>query len=134
MTSTAQKPRILVIEDEAAIADAILYPLKTEGFEPVWCKTGADGLKDFSVAAPSLLILDIGLPDMSGFDICREIRRSSNVPVLFLTARAEEVDRIVGLEIGADDYVVKPFSPRELVARVRAILRRTSGSATSSSV
>ena len=117
--------KILIIEDEPSIADNIIYALKSEGFEPVWKATGRDGLKAFQEGAVSLLVVDVGLPDMSGFDVCREIRKTSDVPVIFLTARAGEIDRIVGLEIGADDYMVKPFSPRELTARIRAILRRS---------
>jgi len=93
--------------------------------EPLVRQTGREGVTAFREAAPALVILDIGLPDMSGLDVCREIRASSQTPILFLTAREGEIDRVLGLELGADDYVVKPFSPRELSARVRAILRRT---------
>lgn len=118
--------KILVIEDESAIADTITYALKTEGFEPVWAVTGAEGKQRLSDSCISLVILDIGLPDISGMELCKEIRKSSAVPIIFLTARANEVDRIVGLEIGGDDYIVKPFSPRELTARVKAVLRRFS--------
>ncbi|MDR2880674.1 MAG: two-component system response regulator CreB [Azoarcus sp.] len=114
--------KILVVDDEQAIADTLLYALSANGFEADSCQLGSEALA--RAAGYALIILDVGLPDMSGFDVCREVRRSSNVPILFLTARAEEVDRIVGLELGADDYVSKPFSPRELVSRVRAILRR----------
>ncbi len=121
--------RILVVEDEPSIAENLTYSLSTEGFEVCLAATGGEALPYFSndgdAAAPALVILDVGLPDMSGFDVCREIRSRSTVPVIFLTAREAEIDRVVGLELGADDYVVKPFSPRELVARVRAILRRT---------
>jgi two-component system catabolic regulation response regulator CreB len=117
--------RILIIEDEPAIADTITYALETDGFEPQWCATGGEGLDAFKLAPPDLVVLDVGLPDADGFDICREIRRSSDTPIIFLTARKDEIDRVVGLEIGADDYVVKPFSPRELTARVKAVLRRT---------
>lgn len=116
--------RILIVEDEPAIADTLSYTLKTEGFSTECCSLGKDALVAIGKGAHSLIILDIGLPDMSGFDVCREIRRASDVPVIFLTARSEEVDRIVGLELGADDYVPKPFSPREVASRVRAILRR----------
>jgi two-component system catabolic regulation response regulator CreB len=123
-------PRILVIEDESAIADTVVFALRTEGFEPEWCPTAQEGLASFRNKPPALVILDVGLPDASGFDVCRQMRQSGTTPVLFLTARAEEVDRIVGLELGADDYVVKPFSPRELTARVRAILRRGASAAT----
>lgn len=119
---------ILLIEDEPAIADTVVYALQTEGFEPLWRMTGQEGLLAFREHGPALIILDIGLPDASGFDLCRELRRIRPAPVIFLTARASEIDRVVGLEIGADDYVVKPFSPRELTARVKAVLRRTLGS------
>ncbi len=115
---------ILIVEDEKAIADTIAYALRTEGFEPHRCELGQAALERVAAGGIRLVILDVGLPDLSGFEVCRRLRTVSNVPVIFLTARAEEVDRIVGLEIGADDYVAKPFSPRELVARVRAILRR----------
>jgi len=118
--------RILIVEDEPAIADTIAYALRTEGYEVVWCTTGEEALRLLHGEGISLIVLDVGLPDVNGFDLCREIRKTSAVPILFLTARTDEVDRIVGLELGADDYVPKPFSPREVVARVRAILRRTS--------
>lgn len=118
------KKRILVVEDEPSILTNIIYSLETEGFEPQGCTTGEQSLMKFAAAPPDFIILDVGLPDMNGFDLCRILRQKSNVPILFLTARGEEIDRIVGLEIGADDYLVKPFSPRELTARVRAILRR----------
>jgi len=120
-------PKILIIEDEPAIADTLLYALKTEGFEPHWCTTGRAGLAALNAQEFALVVLDIGLPDGSGFDFCKTIRAQSSVPVIFLTARASEIDRVVGLEIGGDDYLVKPFSPRELTARVKAILRRTIG-------
>lgn len=119
--------RILVVEDEPSILETVEYALEAEGFEVVTAGTGEGGLRRFREMSPSFLILDVGLPDRSGFDLCREIRRESNIPILFLTARESEVDRVVGLEIGGDDYVVKPFSPRELTARVQAILRRTAG-------
>lgn len=118
---------VLVVEDEAAIAETITYALKTEGFEPVWKTTGREALAVLAQQAVAFVVLDVGLPDMSGFDVCRELRKRHAVPMIFLTARSGEVDKIVGLEIGADDYLAKPFSPRELTARVRAILRRTSG-------
>ncbi len=116
---------ILLVEDEPSIADNIVYALKTEGFTPTWCQTGRDALQRLATESFALVILDVGLPDMNGFDVCRKIRTISNVPVVFVTARKDEIDRVVGLEIGADDYVVKPFTPRELTARIRAILRRT---------
>lgn len=118
--------RILIVDDEPAIADMLVYALQSEGFATECVSLGRDALLalDTRAALFELVILDVGLPDMSGFDVCRALRRSSNVPVIFLTARSDEVDRIVGLELGADDYVPKPFSPREVASRVRAILRR----------
>ena len=118
-------PRILIIEDEPAIADTLIYALKTEGFSPEWCATGRAGLAALAAKPFALVVLDVGLPDGSGFDVCKQIRVKLPVPVLFLTARNTELDRVLGLEIGGDDYLVKPFSPRELTARVKAILRRT---------
>jgi len=119
---------ILIVEDEPGIADTLQYALRTEGYEPVWAATGEAGLAEAEARAPALVILDVGLPDGSGFDVFRRLRATSEVPVLFLTARSDEIDRVVGLELGADDYVAKPFSPRELVARVRSILRRATRS------
>lgn len=123
--SAPDRPRILVVEDEPAIADNLVYSLETEGFAVERCATGAEALASLATEPARLVVLDVGLPDMSGFEVCKIIRKSSSVPIVFLTARASEIDRVVGLEIGADDYVVKPFSPRELTARVKAILRRT---------
>src|SRR5688572_25453293 len=120
-------PRILIIEDEPAIADTLIYALKTDGFAPEWCATGRAGLAALSAKSFALVVLDVGLPDGSGFDVCKQIRSRLAVPVLFLTARDTELDRVLGLELGGDDYLVKPFSPRELTARVKAILRRTNG-------
>ncbi|CAL93321.1 two-component system response regulator CreB [Azoarcus olearius] len=117
--------RILIVDDEPAIADMLAYALRTEGYEPDCVGLGGDALAALRGGADyALVILDVGLPDQSGFDVCRALRRESDVPVIFLTARSDEVDRIVGLELGADDYVPKPFSPREVASRVRAILRR----------
>lgn len=118
--------RILVVEDEPSIAETIRYALRTEGFEVSDASTGGEALLKLGSESFDCVILDVGLPDMSGFDVCRTARQSSSVPILFLTARDGEIDRVVGLEIGADDYVSKPFSPRELAARVKAILRRVS--------
>ena len=118
------KPRVLIVEDEPGIADTLQYALRTDGFEPGWCATGEAALLQVASDAPALVILDVGLPDASGFEIFKRLRALSDVPVIFLTARSDEIDRVVGLELGADDYVAKPFSPRELVARVRSILRR----------
>jgi two-component system catabolic regulation response regulator CreB len=121
------RPSILVVEDEQSIADTIVYALQTEGFSPIWKSAGREALAVLKEQAVALVVLDVGLPDMSGFDVCRELQKLGAPPVIFLTARSSEVDRIVGLELGADDYLAKPFSPRELTARVRAILRRTAG-------
>jgi len=117
---------VLIVEDEPTIADNIAYALGKEGFASRHVRLGRDALAALRdhPAGLELVVLDVGLPDMNGFDVCREIRRESDIPVLFLTARSDEVDRVVGLELGADDYVAKPFSPREVAARVRAILRR----------
>ncbi|NHZ36516.1 two-component system response regulator CreB [Massilia rubra] len=119
---------ILIVEDELAIADSIAYALRTDGFVPRHVSLGAQALQAMRDAdpatLPALVVLDVGLPDMNGFEVCRQLRQFCNAPVIFLTARSDEIDRIVGLEIGADDYVTKPFSPRELVARIRVVLRR----------
>jgi two-component system catabolic regulation response regulator CreB len=117
--------RILLIEDEPAIADTLTYALTTDGFEPVWCTTGQAALEELRRFAFDLAILDVGLPDINGFDLFREIQSHWALPVIFLTARSSEIDRVVGLELGADDYISKPFSPREVCARVRVVLRRT---------
>ncbi len=116
---------VLIVEDETAIADTIQYALETEAFTPLLAATGQEALARLASNGIDLIILDIGLPDINGFELCKQIRLKSSVPIIFLTARNEEVDRVVGLEIGGDDYVVKPFSPRELTARVKAVLRRT---------
>ncbi|OGT87846.1 MAG: two-component system response regulator CreB [Gammaproteobacteria bacterium RIFOXYA12_FULL_61_12] len=120
-------PRILLIEDEAAIADTVVYALETEGFRVTWKTLGREGLALLREGGLDLAVLDVGLPDGNGFELCKQIRTFSQIPIIFLTARSEEIDRIVGLEIGADDYVTKPFSPRELAARVKAILKRSGG-------
>jgi two-component system, OmpR family, catabolic regulation response regulator CreB len=117
-------PRILLVEDEAAIADAIVYALQTEAFEVIRVGLGREALGLLQSEKFDVLILDVGLPDQTGFDVCRELRKFSQIPLIFLTARGSEIDRVLGLEMGADDYMVKPFSPRELVARVRVCLRR----------
>jgi two-component system catabolic regulation response regulator CreB len=120
-----ERPRILLIEDEPAIADTLVYALSTEGFEADWQVTGRAGLQVLRQNPPALVLLDVGLPDINGFELFKALREFSTVPVIFLTARGEEIDRVVGLELGADDYVSKPFSPRELTARVKAVLRRS---------
>ena len=115
---------ILIVDDEPAISDTLAYALRAEGFAAESCTLGGQALARLADGAHDLVVLDVGLPDMSGFDVCRALRRHSDIPVLFLTARSDEIDRIVGLELGGDDYVAKPFSPREIVSRIRAILRR----------
>lgn len=117
-------PHILIVEDEAAIADTLVFALQGEGFSTTWLRLGHAALEYQQATPADLIILDIGLPDISGFETCKQLRRFSEVPVMFLSARDGEIDRVVGLEIGADDYVVKPFSPREVAARVKAILKR----------
>lgn len=117
-------PHILIVEDEAAIADTLVFALQGDGHSTEWVSLGERALERLRQQPADLVILDIGLPDISGFETCRQLRRFSEVPVMFLSARDSEIDRVVGLEIGADDYVVKPFSPREVSARVRAILKR----------
>lgn len=117
-------PLILIAEDEAAIADTVLYALRSEGLETEHCQLAREVVPRVRAGGVDVVVLDVGLPDASGFDVCRELRAFSDVPVIFLTARNDEIDRVLGLELGADDYVAKPFSPRELVARVRARLRR----------
>ncbi len=117
-------PRVLVVEDEEAISEPLAEHLVREGFDVEVAGTIANASEAYQGRSPDLILLDVMLPDGDGRDLCREIRRSSDVPIIMLTARGEEIDRIVGLELGADDYVVKPFSAGELVARMRAILRR----------
>ena len=123
------KQKILIVEDEPAIADNIQYALETEGFDTLRLSSGMPVLELLSRESIDLMILDIGLPDINGLELCKHIRKKYLIPIIFLTARSDEVDRVVGLEIGGDDYVTKPFSPRELSARVKAILRRVRPSA-----
>ena len=118
---------VLLIEDEESIATVVRAYLERDGYKVAWARSGVDGLAELSRHAVRLVVLDIGLPDINGFEVCRQIRSRSTVPILMLTARDDEIDRVTGLEVGADDYVSKPFSPRELVARIKAILRRTDG-------
>jgi DNA-binding response OmpR family regulator len=120
---------ILVVDDERNIVELIRMYLEKEGFGVVSAGDGEQALVQFERTGPDLVILDLMLPKKDGFEVCRELRRKSDVPILMLTARSEDVDAIVGLELGADDYVTKPFNPRALVARVKAILRRTDGTA-----
>ena len=117
-------PHILIVEDELSIAQSLEFVLQSEAFGTQHLTLAREGLNYVKTMPVDLVILDVGLPDMTGFEACKELRKFSDVPVMFLTARADEIDRIVGLEIGADDYVVKPFSPREVAARVKAILKR----------
>jgi two-component system, OmpR family, response regulator RegX3 len=116
--------RVLVVEDEESFSDALSYMLRREGFEVAVAGTGPDALSEFDRSGADLVLLDLMLPGLSGTEVCRTLRQRSNVPVIMLTARDSEIDKVVGLELGADDYVTKPFSSRELVARIRAVLRR----------
>ncbi len=122
------KPSILVVEDEKDLAKILTYNLGKEGYAVTAVHDGEAALLAFKKKKPALIVLDVMLPKMNGFEICREIRKESHVPIIMLTAKAEEVDRVLGLELGADDYVTKPFSVRELMARVKTILRRASSS------
>ena len=117
--------KVIVIEDEASISDPLRSALEREGFRVELATTGAAGVEAVRRAEPDIVLLDLGLPDVDGRDVCRVIRTTSQVPIIMLTARGLETDRVVGLELGADDYLVKPFSMAELVARIRAVLRRT---------
>jgi two-component system, OmpR family, response regulator RegX3 len=119
-----QKRTILLVEDEESITTPLVEALRREGFDAAVSATASESLEAFERARPDLVLLDVMLPDGSGFEVCQELRARSRVPIIMLTARGEEADRVAGLELGADDYVVKPFSARELVARVRAVLRR----------
>jgi DNA-binding response OmpR family regulator len=121
-----QRPTILLVEDERAITEPLAEALEREGFVPAVAGTAAEAMETARGSAPDLVLLDIGLPDGSGLDVCRELRRETEVPIIMLTARGSESDRVAGLELGADDYIVKPFSAREVMARVRAVLRRAS--------
>ena len=127
-------PKILVVDDELKIARLVRDYLTEAGFEVVLVGTGPAALAAARSDQPDLVVLDLGLPGIDGYDVTRSIRRHSAIPIIMLTARSEETDRIIGLELGADDYVVKPFSPRELVARVKAVLRRTSGETTTETI
>jgi two-component system, OmpR family, response regulator RegX3 len=116
--------RVLVVEDEESFSDALSYMLRKEGFEVAVASTGPTALVEFDRNGADIVLLDLMLPEMSGTEVCRQLRQKSHVPIIMVTARDTEIDKVVGLEIGADDYVTKPFSPRELVARIRAVLRR----------
>lgn len=118
-------PHILILEDEPSIAESLVFVLQSESFTTHWETLAGSAIDYLKLTPVDLVVMDVGLPDMTGFEACKQLRKFSEVPVIFLTARGAELDRVVGLEIGADDYVVKPFSPRELAARVKAILKRT---------
>jgi DNA-binding response OmpR family regulator len=122
-----ERGTILVVDDEPNIADLVELYLRRDGFRVVQAATGEDAVRSVTVHRPRLVVLDVGLPDIDGLEVCRRLRATTTVPVIFLTARDTEVDRVLGFELGADDYVAKPFSPAELVARVKAVLRRTEG-------
>ncbi len=116
--------RVLVVEDEESYSEALAYLLRKEGFEVAIAATGPDALAEFDRSGADIVLLDLMLPGLPGTEVCRQIRQTSNVPVIMVSAKDDEVDKVVGLELGADDYVTKPYSPRELVARIRAVLRR----------
>jgi two-component system response regulator RegX3 len=124
--------RVLVVEDEESFSDALSYMLRKEGFEVSVAATGPSALTEFDRTGADIVLLDLMLPEMSGTEVCRQLRQRSHVPIIMVTARDSEIDKVVGLEIGADDYVTKPYSPRELVARIRAVLRRQSAEVTES--
>ncbi len=117
---------ILIVDDDPHILEVIRFGLEKAGMDTVSAHDGLEALKQFSASSPDLVVLDVSMPELDGLEVCREIRKTSEVPILFLSSRDEEIDRILGLEIGGDDYVTKPFSVRELVARIKAILKRTS--------
>ena len=116
--------RILVVEDESSYSEALSYVLQKEGFDVAVAETGPDAITEFERSGADIVLLDLMLPGLSGTEVCRRIRQSSSVPIIMVSAKDTEVDKVVGLELGADDYVTKPYSPRELVARIRAVLRR----------
>jgi len=118
---------VLVVEDEESFSDALSYMLRKEGFEVSVAATGTEAMTEFDRTGADIVLLDLMLPEMSGTEVCRQLRAKSHVPIIMVTARDSEIDKVVGLEIGADDYVTKPYSPRELVARIRAVLRRQIG-------
>ena len=128
MSNDARPQTVLVVEDEEGIASFVAMYLRKGGFGVSVAGSGEEALAKAAAERPALIVLDLGLPDLDGIDVCRRIRQGSDVPVLMLTARDDDVDKIIGLEVGADDYLTKPFNPRELVARVKSILRRTAPS------
>src|SRR5512145_752500 len=117
--------RILVVDDEVAVTNLLAYNLRKAHYEVLIAADGREALQQACTGAPDLVLLDLMLPEIDGLDVCRELRRTSRVPIIIITAQGEEVDRVIGLELGADDYVCKPFSVRELMARIKAVLRRT---------
>ena len=123
-------PKILIVDDEPHILELARLYLEREGFQVECIGAGKDALASLSAAKPDLIILDLMLPDIDGFEVCRQIRARNNTPILMLTARKDDIDKIVGLELGADDYITKPFNPREMVARVKAVLRRSQAGTT----
>jgi DNA-binding response OmpR family regulator len=120
----AMSARILVVDDEPAVTDLLAYNLRKAGYEILLAPDGREALRQARASSPDLILLDLMIPEVDGLDVCRELRKTSTVPIIMLTARGEEIDRVVGLELGADDYVSKPFSVRELLARIKAVLRR----------
>jgi len=125
--------RVLVVEDDGSVASGIVDGLNTPQFEVLHVETGREGMQAIAEFAPEIVLLDLGLPDMDGTDVCRAIRLKSNVPIIVVSARSEEIDRVIALEMGADDYLVKPFGMRELVARIRAVARRSGADPTTTS-
>ena len=125
MSESSNGQRVLVVEDEASIASFVAIYLKKAGFAVSVAKDGGEAVERAAAEQPAIVLLDLNLPDIDGVDVCRQIRQRSEVPILMLTARDDDVDKIIGLEVGADDYLTKPFNPRELVARVKSILRRS---------
>ncbi|NLM52664.1 MAG: response regulator transcription factor [Firmicutes bacterium] len=123
-------PKILVVDDEKTIVKGIKFALQKENFEVLVAYDGKEALEIFAQEAPDLIVLDLMLPEIDGFEVCRRIRKTSEVPIIMLTARGEDIDKILGLELGADDYMTKPFNPRELVARIKAVLRRAQSKST----
>ncbi len=119
------KERILVVDDDPGLREVVRFSLEQAGFEPVEAKNGKEALEKFESTNPDLIVLDIMMPEMDGNEVCKAIRQKSSVPIIFLSSRDDEIDRVLGLELGGDDYVTKPFSPRELVARIKAVFRRT---------
>ncbi len=126
ISRSAMAARVLVVEDEPTVSEVVERYLRREGYEVAVASDGSEGLRLAQEWAPELVVLDLMLPQVDGLEVCRQLRRESQVPIIMLTARGEETDRVVGLEMGADDYMVKPFSPRELVARIKSVLRRAS--------